>query len=556
MGNSPPPRRGLEHFRNSSKATLGTTGLVMAAFVLSRALGLIRDSLLGSAFGAGAALDAFTAASRVTETLYYLVAGGALGSAFIPTFTAYLARDERREAWHVASAIVNLVLLVTLLASLLAALFAPWLVTTVLAPGLEAGTQALTVSLLRWMLASTVIFGVSGLLMGILNANNHFLLPALAPSLYNLGIIAGVTLLARRWGIHGAALGTVLGSLLHLLIQLPALRGVDWRYTPHLGLRLEGVRNVARLMGPRVVGLAITQANFWVNINLGSRIAVPGVVSALRLGFSLMLLPQGVVGQAIATVLLPTLSALAARQERAALSATLSSAYRAVLYMTVPATVGMILLSRPLTQMFFQRNAFDARDAAMVAWALTWYTVGLVAHSLLEIVTRAFYALHDTATPVRVGGAAMALNVVLSLLLRWVFEWAGMRLLGADYAPWMPLGGLALANSLATILETWVLGRRLRSRLRELESKEYGGGADRWGSTDLFGSAWRIGLGAALMGGALCAFVRLAPTTNAWLLGGGGIVIGAGVFVMATLLLRSPEPAFVLAALRRRSRQG
>ena len=228
---------------------------------------------------------------------------------------------------------------------------------------------------------------------------NHFVLPALAPSFYNLGIIAGATLLTRRWGIHGVALGTVLGALLHLLIQLPALRGVDWRYTPHLGLRLEGVRNVARLMGPRVLGLAITQANFWVNINLGSRIGVEGVVSALKLGFSLMLLPQGVVGQAIATVLLPTLSAQAARQEQDALRATLGSAYRAVLYMTVPATVGMVLLSRPLTQMFFQRDAFDAQDAAMVAWALAWYTVGLVAHSLLEIVTRAFYALHDTATP-------------------------------------------------------------------------------------------------------------------------------------------------------------
>ena len=166
--------------------------------------------------------------------------------------------------------------------------------------------------------------------------------------------------------------------------------------------------------------------------------------------------------------------------------------------------------------------------------------MGLVAHSLLEIVTRAFYALHDTATPVRVGGAAMALNVVLSLLLRWVFEWAGMRLLGADYQPWIPLGGLALANSLATILETLVLSRLLRARLGAFEGKDRG-------------SAWRTGLSAALMGGVLWALLRLTPTTNAWVLGGGGVIIGGGVFVGATLLLRSPEPAFVLAALRRRT---
>ena len=160
----------------------------------------------------GESLPVLKKAGDDAETLYYLVAGGALASAFVPTFTAYLARGQRREGWQVASAIVNLVLLVTLLASLLAALFAPWLVATVLAPGLEASAQALTVSLLRWMLASTVIFGVSGLLMGILNANDHFLLPALAPSLYNLGILLGVVLLARRWGIHGVAVGTVIGA--------------------------------------------------------------------------------------------------------------------------------------------------------------------------------------------------------------------------------------------------------------------------------------------------------------------------------------------------------
>jgi putative peptidoglycan lipid II flippase len=398
----------------------------------------------------------------------------------------------------------------------------------------------LTVSLLRWMLASTVIFGVSGLLMGILNANDHFFLPALAPSFYNLGIIAGALLLARRWGIHGVALGTVLGALLHLLIQLPALRNVDWRYTPRLGLRLEGVRNVARLMGPRVLGLAITQANFWVNINLGSRIGVEGVVSALKLGFSLMLLPQGVVGQAIATVLLPTLSAQAAREEQDDLQATLRSASQAVLYMTVPATVGMILLNRPLVQMFFQRNAFDRQDVEMVSWSLAWYAVGLVAHSLLEIVTRAFYALHDTATPVRVGGVAMALNLVLSLLLRWGFEWAGI-LLGERYQTWMPLGGLALANSLATILETATLSGLLRRRL--------GNAGDRGA---LWDAAWRTILSAILMGGVLWAFIGWAPTTPAWVVGGGGIVLGAGVYLAATLLLRSPEPAYVLATLRRR----
>jgi putative peptidoglycan lipid II flippase len=525
-----------------SSPLIGTASTVMAAFVLSRVLGLIRDSLLGSTFGAGADLDAFSAASRVTETLYVLIAGGALGSAFIPTFSAYLARGERHTGWQVASAIVNLVLLITLVASIVTALAASRLVATVLAPGYDPPVQALTVSLLRWMLASTVIFGVSGLLMGILNANDHFLLPALAPSLYNLGIIGGIAFLSKPLGIYGAAIGTVVGALLHLLIQLPALRRLDWTYTPILGLRLEGVRHVGRLMGPRILGLAITQLNFWVNINLGSRLGVQGIVSALKLGFSLMLLPQGVFAQAIATVLFPSFSAQAARQDQDALQAMLRSASQAVLYLTLPSTVGLILLRRPVVGMFFQRGSFDQQDAAMVAWALAWYTVGLVAHSQLEIVTRAFYALHDTTTPVLVGGGAMALNVAFSLAFSQLFAWIGTRY-APGYQPWMPLGGLALANSAATILETTTLNGLLRRRL------------GRPGARSLWASTWRIVLSAALMAGVLLAFLRLVPTENPWILGSSGAALGAATFVLATLVLRSPEPASVLAALsRRRSR--
>jgi putative peptidoglycan lipid II flippase len=335
------------------------------------------------------------------------------------------------------------------------------------------------------------------------------------------------------------------------VVQLPALRGTGGTYTPTLGLRLnapaaQGVRNVGRLMLPRVIGLAIAQFNFWVNVNLGSRIGVEGVVSALKLGFSLMLLPQGVLAQAVATVLLPTFSAQAARGEQDELRATLTSASQAIGYLTLPATVGLILLSTPIVEMFFKRAAFDEQDVAMVAWALIWYAVGLVAHSLLEIVTRAFYALHDTMTPVWVGGGAMALNLALSIAFAWGFEWLGGTYWGASYKSWMPLGGLALANSLATILETATLSLLLRGRL--LASRMADADARRTPS----GSVWRTAAGSAVMAAVLWAFLRLAPTTNAWLLGGGGLIVGLGSYLGVTLLLRSPEPRFALAAVRRR----
>jgi putative peptidoglycan lipid II flippase len=518
---------------------VGTASVVMLAFALSRASGLVREALLSSAFGASYDLDAFRAALRVPDTLYTLVAGGALASAFIPTFTAYLARGEHRTAWQIASAVTNLVFGITLIVSLLTALIAPWLVPLALAPGYDGPTQALIVDLLRWMLASTVIFGVSGLLMGILNANDRFLLPALAPTMYNLGICGGVLFFHGQWGIHSAALGTVAGALLHLLVQLPALRNLNWRYRAILGLRLEGVREVARLMGPRVLGLAITQLNFWVNTNLGSRIPVEGVVTALNLGWYLMLLPQGIFAQAVAIVLLPSFSAQAAREERGAIRSMLRSAIQVLVYLTLPSTIGLIVLGRPLVELFLMRGAFDTRAVAMVAWALAWYAVGLIAHSALEVVTRAFYAMHDTATPVWVGGGAMALNVALSLLFRWLFEWVGARS-PTLYQPWMPLGGLALANSVATILETLTLTWLVRQRLDGLEGRL------------LWASLWRTTIGAAIMCGALLAYARWMPVRSAWILGGGGIALGVGTFGLSTLLLRSPELELILTAVRRR----
>ena len=219
--------------------------------------------------------------------------------------------------------------------------------------------------------------------------------------------------------------------------------------------------------------------------------------------------------------------------------ATLTTALQVLLYLTLPATVGLIVLGKPLISLLFLRGEFDSQAVDMVAWALAWYAVGLVAHSELEVVTRAFYALHDTATPVWVGGGAMALNVGLSLLLGFAFERLGLRYMAA-YQAWMPLGGLALANSVATILETLTLAWLLRRRLSGLGGKQ------------LWASLWRTAVGAAVMCAALLGFLRFVPTRSVWVLGAGGILTGAVVYAGCTLLLHSPELDLVLAAVRRR----
>ncbi len=436
-------------------------GVVMAAFVLSNLVGLARQILVSQAFGTGAAIDAFNAASRLPDLLFNLVAGGALGSAFIPTFTTFLARHERERAWHLASSIANLVTLTLLLTSVIAYAFAAPIVRHILAPGFSPEQQALTVSLLRVLLVSPLIFGLSGLVMGILNAHQRFLLAALAPTMYWLGMIFGVLVWAPRWGIFGLAWGAVLGAALHLGVQIPGLLKLPGKaYHLTLGLRDAAVREVGRLMAPRVLGVAIVQLNFWINVVLASS-QPKGSLTAIQIAWAVMTMPQVVIAQAIAIAALPTFSAQVARGEIPAMRRSLAGTLRGVVLLALPSAVGLILLREPIVALLFQRGEFDAHSTELVAWALLWYTLGLVSHSVVEIASRAFYALHDTKTPVLVGSVAMSLNIAFSLAFVALFQRAG----------WLPHGGLAFANTAATTLEMGGLLYLMRRRLHGLESR-------------------------------------------------------------------------------------
>jgi len=488
-----------------------SAGLVSLLFAASRLLGLLREIVIGARFGTGADLDAYLAAFRVPDLIFYLVAGGALASAFIPTFTACLAREDdprRRTAWRMASSVVNLMLLATTGLAIAAALLARPLVATLIAPGFSPAQQALTAQLMTLMLLAPIIFGLSGIIMGILNSFQHFLAPALAPVLYNLMILLGAWFLAPTLGVYGLAIGVVAGALAHLLVQLPALLRRRPLYSLALGLDNPDVREVGRLMGPRVLGLAAVQINFLVSANLASRLGA-GSISALNYAWLLMLLPQGIIAQGIATAIFPTLSAQAARGQIAALRSTLNAALRVLLWLTMPAAVGLFLLRTPIIQLFLQRGQFTADSTAMTAYALAFFAFGLVAHSLLEVVTRAFYALHDTWTPVKIGIGAMALNLILSLLL--------LRPLS--------FGGLALANTIATTVETLALLWLIRPRV------------DGLGGRRLLASLGRALPGTLAMAGALLLFMNAAAGWSPWLIAIGGIVLGGAVYAGFALLL-------------------
>jgi putative peptidoglycan lipid II flippase len=503
--------------------------LVMAFFILSRLLGLGRQIIVGALFGTSGNLDAYLAANRITETVFLVVAGGALGSAFIPTFAGHLAREDHSGAWVLASAVVNLVLIVMTVTVGLIALFAPALVRTVIAPGFDPSLQRLTVRLLRLMLVTPIVFGISGIVMAALNAHQHFLLPALAPSIYNLSIIGGAVILGPRLGVVGMAVGVVAGSALHLLVQVPQLIRYGARYVPTFGLGNPNVREVGRLMAPRVLGTAVAQLNLVVNNRFATRMG-EGAVSAINFAWMLMLLPQGVFAQAIGTAAFPTFAEQAARGEREKMQQALSSTLRGVFFLSIPATVGLIAVGRPTVSLLFERGAFESASTQAVAWALSFFALGLVGHAGLEIVARAFYALHDTFTPVWVGGVAMVLNVALSLTLPTVFASAHLQ----------PFGGLALANSVATLLEFTVLLILIRQQLHGMQGRR------------MARAIIKSVLAALVMGAVLMGWQAALPSAGALIHGGGGIVVGLGTYLVAAYLLQSEELQIMARFVRRR----
>jgi putative peptidoglycan lipid II flippase len=510
--------------------------LVGAAYVLSNLAGFVQRVIVASRFGTGQELDAFNAALRVPDLLFNVLAGGALASAFIPIFTGHLTNNQQPLAWALARRVAVIVFAVMSAIALVAIVLAEPITRVLIAPGFSDAQVALTASLMRIMLVSTVIFGVSGLLMGVLQSNGAFLAPAIAPALYNLGIILGAVLLSNL-GIFGPAIGVVIGALLHLSVQVPTLRQLvigKWVTTeaqaqsPITNYQLRSdARQILLLMLPRVIGLAAVQINLIVNTRLASRMDA-GAVSALNIAFAIMILPQAAIAQAIGTVLFPAISANAARGERAAFGAAITRALSVIIALSMPATVGLIVLGQPLIRLLFERGEFTAQSTAQVSFALQMFAVGLVAHSVLEVVTRGFYALKDTARPVALAVASMALNIALSVALADAFARAG----------WMPFGGVALANAIATTLETvalyWILARREPGIATRTIVLALGKAAVASVAMGLVLVAWLAVMGSG-------AFATVAA-----------LVIGGLVYFAAAFALRSDEARFATQLIKRR----
>jgi putative peptidoglycan lipid II flippase len=422
--------------------------LVGAFFGLDKIVALARQVVVARAFGLDPVLDAYNASNNLPDTLFALISGGALAIAFIPVLTETLDREGRAGAWNLFSLVANLAFAATALAAALIALFPLALVRRVVAPGFAIAQQLLVADLMRLNLMATLIFSISGLVMGALQANQHFFLPALAPIFYNVGQIAGVTLLKPAFGVHGLAYGVILGAILHLSIQIPGLVYYQFRWTPRLTLAHDGVRRVLRLMGPRILTLGFLNLIFIANDNLASRLGTDGAISALAYGWLILQLPETVIGTAVGTALLPTLSEHVARGERAELKRLLRRAVGVLLALTIPVALISLVLVRPAVKLVFEGRAFTPENSEYVILAARMFLVGLAGHSLVEVAARAFYAHQDARTPLFLAALTLGLYLVFALAL----------------TPRLNYAGLALANSLAFTAEAVAMLFILRRR--------------------------------------------------------------------------------------------
>ncbi len=466
-----------------AKASLILTG----AFIASRVLGMLRSSMFAFVFGTGVTSDAYLQAFLIPDMIFTIVAGGALSSAFIPVFNAYmLAEKDQRTAWHVASSALNLAVAVMTGLALIVIIFARQLVP-LYNPGIRDPHELdLIASLTRIMLLQSIVLGGGVIVTAVLNAQQDFRWPAIGTVLYNVGLIGGLIpgiYLAfhnqrnDQIAVYAATWGVVLGAVLQVGIQLPGLIKVGMHYTPSFNWHHPGVIQIARQMVPRIVNAAmlfvstfvdrglIQLLGIWVLAShLADQNGVNGLITQYQYAFQLVLLPLGVFGMAVSTAAFPTLSENVEKGRLDRVRGTILETLRSILFMSIPSSVGLIVLGFTVIQVLFQHGRFSLSDAQATAVPLAFFAIGLAGLAAVEILTRSFYALRDSRTPVIVSIAQFIFKIALSLLLINVAIWG----------TYWGMGALALSTSIASLLEAAVLFWLLHQRVGDLQVRTVG----------------------------------------------------------------------------------
>jgi len=441
----------------SKKNLMRSTGVIGSANGVSRILGFVRDIIFANFFGTNPAAQAFIVAFKIPNTLRDLVGEGAMNAAIVPVLSEYKAVKDSREFTHAARVLFNISFAVLATLTIIGMIWSPTIIRIV-APGFTADPEefALTVTLTRIMFPYLILIGLTAYSMGVLNTMNHFALPAFGPAIMNIALIASF-LLCPKFGVMGLAAGVLVGGLLQLLINIPAMDRHGVRVDLKDGIRHPAAKRIGRLLVPRTLGSAVYQINIFVDTILASLTWVVGSggVAALYYANRLIQFPLGIFGIALAQAALPRMSTEFAENNIGHFKETLSFSLRSVFLIMVPSSFGLAILGKPIIRILFERGEFTAYSTAITQDALFFYSFGLMAYGGVKLLATAFYSMHDTMTPVKTALGAVMLNIVLSLALMWPLK----------------LGGLALAASISATFNFVMLYSHLQLKIGDFGTR-------------------------------------------------------------------------------------
>ncbi len=522
-----------------SKSIAGASFILASATIVSGLLGLIRNRLLASHFGAGSQLDIYFASLRIPDFLATVLIMGSLSVAVIPLFNQYRSRAPE-EGWQFISALFRWLAFFLVILAVILAIIAPWL-TKLIAPGFHLEQQAQMTMMVKIMLLSPILLGFSMVISSVLQSLRHFLMSSLAPIFYNVGIISGIIWLVPRFGLMGLAWGVVLGSFLHLSIQLPAFFACHFQYKKFFTDQRKAIREFLKLGLPRTIGVTASQINILVMTALASALSA-GSISVYNFSADISQALTRLIGVSFTTAAFPILALNISRKERKEFLKNFSSAFRQIIYLVIPISLLVFILRAYIVRIFLGAGRFDWVDTRMTAACLGILSLSVFAQALITLISKAFAALHNTKTPAQITVGVVILNIFFSILF---IHWLGAQgptqelmrsLLKLQGLKDIRVIGLALAFSLTTIIQLIWLLVRLRKKV------------DGWLTSLIKSSIWKILFSAALMTLVTYGLLYLSTgfinsstfwgvTWQATLAGGGGFL----VYLLISWGIRSPE---------------